>query len=395
MSKKTQLITLLLVVIAVLSLLLGQAYYGADESVDTDPVHAEVIKTRGQVSKISSLGGRVSDLQPGSALFLGDSVQTGENSAATILFADNSKMLMSENSRISMLELLKSKTGDAVMTEVEVTAGSVESRVTKKKSFDAKYEVRTPSMHMAVRGTVFVVKVDSETGKTASSVLEGKVLATAADRTVTLPAGFGTVAMVGKAPAAASVLLVAPTLDTLPATSTRLPLHLSWQPLADSSGYRVQIFDGASGESLLHDQVYTGTSADLGRLPDADYILRISGVSTSGLEGKYVEQPFTLAARPVPPVASWPISTQSPSTKKVKFRWASANGAGSYIFQVSDREDFSTIISEVDNLPGRMKGISLMLAPGNYFWRVASVTKSKHRGPFSDPYSFSVVESGK
>lgn len=395
MSKKTHITILMLAVMGLAALLLSVNYFGSDTMKNAEPAHAEVIKTKGEVRKISPKGGRTAELVPGNALFKSDSVQTGADSAVTILFADQSKILVSENSRVSMVEMLQSQETGEVVTLIDVTAGSVESRVTTKKGFGAKYEVRTPSMQMAVRGTVFHVKVDEVTGKTSGSVLKGKVVATGSGKTVDLPAGYGTVAEVGKPVEEASLLLEGPALHDLPAVNQRVPLHLSWQTLPGAAGYRVQILAGSSGELLIHDRIYTDNSIDLADLPDAEYLVRVSGVNGAGIEGKQTSQPFSLAAHPVPPVASWPIDTESPSHEKVKFRWASSGAANSYIFQVSDTEDFATIISEVKNLPAKMKGISILLPPGKYFWRVASVAPASGPGPFSDHYAFAVVESAR
>ncbi len=392
MNKNLVIVLLLVLTGGLGTLLVSGGFFNTDELENTEPAHAEVLKIKGEVRKISSLGGRVSPLLPGNALFMSDSVQTGADSAATILFADESKILVSENSRVSMVRLLKEKETGEIDTLIEVSAGNVESRVTKKKSFGAKYEVRTPSMHMAVRGTVFTVNVQESTGKTSSSVLEGMVVASASGKIVELPAGKGTIAEVGLFPAEAMVLLEPPVLTPLPAMNERMPLHFAWQSVPEAMSYRLQLFTGKSGDFLMYDQVHSTSKVDISTLPDADYVMRVSGIADGGLEGLNSEQRFSLNARPWPPVASWPIGADSSSQEKVKFRWASSAVATSYLFQVSDKEDFSTIVAEVNNLPGKMKGISVKLAPGHYFWRVASLTIKEGQGPFSDTYAFSVVD---
>jgi hypothetical protein len=395
MGKKIGVIILLAACVGLGVLLLTGDYFSSDGLRNAEPAHAEVVEIKGVVRKISSLGGRVSTLVPGNALFMNDSVQTGANSAVTILFADESKILVTENSLVSMVRMRQSKKTGDVDTLIKISSGSVESRVTTKKNFGAKYEVRTPSMHMAVRGTVFNVSVDKETGKTSSSVLKGMVVATASGTTIELPAGYGTVAEVGKPPATASLLLDSPIIDDFPQVIKKMPVQFSWKPLPEAVRYRLQIFAGDSGELLMYDRIGPENSVDLTDLPDSRYVMRVSGITEAGIEGRNSDQLFSLAAHPVPPVASWPVNTENSSLEKVKFRWSCAESANSYIVQVSDQEDFSHIVSEVANLPGKMKGISIKLAPGHYFWRVASTSVKEGQGPFSDHYAFSVVEPAK
>ena len=53
--------------------------------------------------------------------------------------------------------------------------GKILNNVKKLKTDDSEYEVRTPTAAAAVRGTVYEVEYDLETGKTSVKVLEGLI----------------------------------------------------------------------------------------------------------------------------------------------------------------------------------------------------------------------------
>ncbi len=349
---------------------------------------AKVIRIQGEALKIKA--GEKSPVKTGDFLAKSEKVETGPSSSLTIQFEDSSKLLVSENSLVVMEELLKSKETGETETAVRVDRGSVESHVKKQKGFKARYRVLTPAMQLAVRGTSFIVSVDGDTGRTRSMVLEGTVMASAAGKEVELPAGYGTSAEVGKPPEAATALPGAPDVTPVKPVENRLPLQLNWTDSGNAEKFRVQLMTGDAYEYLVYDSVFEGSTADLTQLPDNSYMLRVRSIDKNGLEGENAEQIFVLDAHPMPPEAQSPAGNDIITRKKIKFHWEPSTEAESYIFQISSDEDFSTIEKEIKGLKGNIRGVSVKLEPGEYFWRIAGIDKDKKQGPFSTLHKFAV-----
>lgn len=351
---------------------------------------AEVVWVRGEVF-LASKSLPVTIAQ-GSQLKMGDTVLTGHNSSVTLRFLDQSRLLVSADSRIKLTRMIRDRKSGESKTQVLLETGSAESIVTPSQSVDAHYEVKTPALSLAVRGTRYRVMVDSLTGTTRGMVSEGTVMASAQNKTVKLTEGMGTVAARGAAPSAPQVLLEAPELEKPTVSQATLPMIFSWRPLAGAQKYRVELLD-REGNFQLEESLAATTQARWDNLANGQYQLRISGVDSSGLEGKPATHVFTLNARPEPPMLRLPVNGSIVNAGKVPFRWALSPSIQYYRFEVSDKADFSHMLSLVKQLPGNLLGVHLMLPPGRYFWRVAAATQGAGFGPYSDAQSFEVKKS--
>lgn len=105
-------------------------------------------------------------------ILLKDIVETRESSKAKMLFSDESILTLSENSRISIKEYLYSEDRKSNRSVFNLIDGKLKSLVGK-----TEFEVHTPTMVVAARGTYFITWVGLEEGIPVSevSVLEGKV----------------------------------------------------------------------------------------------------------------------------------------------------------------------------------------------------------------------------
>lgn len=354
--------------------------------------YAEVVHMRGQVQKYSSAGELLSHVGMGDLLATGDVIKTGADSSVTILFADTSKLLVADNSSIVLQHMLYSKDNNSAETVIHMNTGSAESRVAKQNGFGARYEVRTPAMQLAVRGTVFITNYDKDSGKASVSVLEGSVAATGKTKEILVFAGKGAVVKNDQELDKALDMLAAPALVNAPAMITNCgPLPFEWKPISGAEAYRLQLVMANAPDAVVYDQALKVANTSLKNLPDADYIMRVRGVDGQGLQGNNAEHLFTLNARPEAPQVEEPLSTQTVVEPKVKFRWTGSFEAKSYQFQVSDQKDFSNLITQVPNLPAEMFGISLPMEPGTYYWRVASVNEFGCQGDFSEAQEFTVA----
>lgn len=147
--------------------------------------------------KISSVAGTVQVLRNGSAepvaatnnmeLAVGDTITTGSDGSANLVFFDGSVMEIKTNSQILVNELNTASTGSTAVGLKEFV-GSTINRVAKLVDSASKYEVETPAAVTLVRGTIFDLLV-LQNGDTTVKSEQGSVSFTASGVTVTVKPG--------------------------------------------------------------------------------------------------------------------------------------------------------------------------------------------------------------
>ena len=115
--------------------------------------------------------------------------------------------------------------------------------------------------------------------------------------------------------------------------------------------------------------------------------MRLRAVDALGLEGREARHAFRLKARPEPPFTSAPPNRGKLRAAGVEFSWAAAVEAAHYRFQLARGESFDAIVNEVKATNSTTYSVAT-LAPGEYFWRVASIRANGDQGPFGDAQRF-------
>ena len=99
----------------------------------------------------------------GMVLYEGDSVRTSAGSWA-LLNLDGGKTAtveVKENTQLLLSELKKNDSGDVKDTLLDLAIGKILIKVQKLRKESSKFEVKTPTSIVGVRGTVFAVEVES------------------------------------------------------------------------------------------------------------------------------------------------------------------------------------------------------------------------------------------
>jgi hypothetical protein len=350
---------------------------------------AEAVLVHGDVQRLDKAGQLVGKLSSGEALKMGDTVQTGSRSTLTIRFADDSRMLITEKSKITLSSLVNyGKTGMAD-TKVQVHEGGTDSQVSPQKGPVARYEINTPAINLTVRGTGFRVQVDEASGATRTEVVEGLVAGNTDGSQAMIANGFGIIAEPGKPLGKPSQLLGAPVLNAATHLVERMPVRFEWQALSGAQRYRLQLLASVQGnDAIIFDEVLQTTKVQWDDLPDGDFVLRVRGVDAVGLEGANAVIGFKLKARPEPPVLNFPQNGHDSASEKIFFRWESALDANEYVFQLAEDADFKRVLAFVPQISNKTRGILLALPSGQYFWRVASVSTAGNVGPYGDAFTF-------
>jgi hypothetical protein len=352
---------------------------------------AEAVLVHGEVQRLDKMGKPEGQLSSGDVLKMGDTVRTGERSTLTIRFADGSRMLVTEKSKVTLNSLLNyGKTGMAD-SKVIVHEGGTDSQVSPQKGPAARYEVNTPAINLTVRGTEFRVQVDESGKGTRTEVVEGLVAGQADSSNALIGKGFGLVAQAGQALALPSKLLQAPSFSESSEILERMPVRFSWTEIEGAKNYRLQLLATVDGnDALIFDETLANVKVQWDELPDGDYVLRVRGIDGAGLEGINAVRPFQLRARPEPPVLNFPENQYSASEAKAFFRWNAAPDADTYVFQLAEDQGFKNVIAKIPQISALSRSVLLSVTEGTYFWRVASVTASGQMGPYSDPFMLSV-----
>jgi len=353
-----------------------------------DPVVVEVLMVNGEASRQAGSGGAARPLAAGDFLRAGEQVQVAAASNVSLRFPDGSRLLVLENSRFTLEQADSLGGGEVQRVRIALLEGNVESSVTPAPKGAHQYEIRTPALRMAVRGTRFRSASDAMSGQSRSEVLLGRVQVSGGRKSIVLGAGFGSYAAAGAAPQKPQVLLPAPelvgvgTANTQKRVITRLPLRFTWTSVPGARAYRAQVLDGA--ENMRLDGVFDGHIARWMDLPDGDFTLRVRAIGADGLEGLDAESAFTLDARPEPPFAREPLgSTHGDPTR---FAWTAGADGDRYHFQLSDEADFSSVLADEPALA--TPGLSRTVPSDRHFWRVARIDASGDHGPFGDPIAF-------
>ncbi|RVU39409.1 hypothetical protein EOI86_09280 [Hwanghaeella grinnelliae] len=153
----------------------GQVAQNGELSTLEEPI-GTVDTTKGVITVIRADGTQVT-LNEGDALFQGDTLVSGADSAIGIIFSDKSTMSMAANARIILDELIydpqdmasNSQVFNVIQGAFMFTGGAI------GKSDPEDVSVKTPVATIGIRGTKFGVNVDALDGSTNVTIFEGAV----------------------------------------------------------------------------------------------------------------------------------------------------------------------------------------------------------------------------
>ncbi len=335
------------------------------------PAAVEVTHVQGNV-RVKPADGRYRKLAVGDRLTGGETVITGPRSFAGYRLADGSALNQQPRAKLAFGRLVAwGKTG-MVATEIDLQSGRLEASAARQRGPAGGFRVKTPVAVAGLRGTAFRLNVAEDGGSLHSEVLEGEVGVAAQGREVGVGAGQGTIALAGKPPEPPRALLPAPAVQGLPTLVDTLPLRFAWLAGSQAAAWRVQVAADPSFTRLVLDDRFDAAAAEWEDAPpDGNYVLRIRGVDDRGLEGLNLDHPFTLDARPLPPMQMAPEPGVRSYDGALGFRWAATEEAHGYVLQLSTTEDFSQGLIE-----RRMEALTAhdeALPAGRYHWRLASL----------------------
>ena len=353
-----------------------------------DPAPGEVIAASGSVTSAAG------SIVPGSKVNEGDRLRTGDDSFVTIKLADGSTLTVQPKSIVRMEAARQlANTGGVTDTVVLLDSGRVETSVAKQKNAAARYEIRTPTSNMGVRGTLFRVGADESGKKGQGEVVEGLVAVSGTTpavgtQSLALSAGYGTFVEAGKPPSAPVALLPPPDVSALPAQFQTPDVAFAFQPVPAAGSYRAQVAMDKEFTNLIANTSSKTSAVTFVNLPDGPLFLRVRGVDVNGLEGKDATHSFVVKARPLPPVLLAPANMDRLLTSNVLLTWQPAPDAVSYRAQVAADGTFASPLTDEKVASGTSLTPPLALKAATYYWRIASMNAKGETGPWSAVRTF-------
>ncbi len=342
-----------------------------------------VLELTGVVSAISSQTGAAMVLKVGSALLMGDEIQTGSNGNVLLEFLDKSRLLLQKNSHL-IFETPNTYKNDVLEIRLRLPHGRIETTINPAQKKGTRFEIHTPAAITGVRGTAFRVTMEKNQEVGRTEVTNGKVAVSGAvGKPIAVHANFGTVVIVGQPPSTPTRLLPPPDLSPLSDSITHLPFAFDWPMIKGAEFYRAQISSATASALLVDEDGLLNPRLHGIELPDGNYLIRVRAMDVHGLEGINAEHKFTLAASIEPPQLVTPLPDAAVDKQPLNFSWKAAENAASYHFQLSTDRDFSTLLVDLPHQPRSDLILERVLDPGIYYWRVASRTAFDKQSTFS------------
>lgn len=225
------------------------------------------------------------DLVIGDRLSQNDVVQA-LNGTAMIKFADQSRLLLKENSTIRMASLQFYDSSQLVETRIELLKGRVNSQVEKMTDNKSVYEVYTPAAVAAVRGTQFRVSrtADSKDNVVMSTeLLSGNLDINNDTQSVNITAGQAVIATENLGISAPIKLLSRPLVVLSESQNFELTYDIQWQPVDGAVSYKIDLFQN---DSQLWEITTKETSFVVENIPSGNFKLLVRGIDERDIEGK-------------------------------------------------------------------------------------------------------------
>ncbi|MES9863017.1 MAG: FecR domain-containing protein [Candidatus Thiodiazotropha sp. LLP2] len=349
--------------------------------IRSNAVPARIDLVGGQVKISRSDGTQQKNLKPGALIHLGDTLKTGQNSSAAIVFADDTRLTLHSDAEMRFDHLSAHGETGMVDSRLHLGRGRLKTIVKPSKGPGSRFEIHTPSAITAVRGTAYRAAVSPNRKSSNIEVLDGDVVVSGADEQTLVSAGFGTRITQGQAPIQPRKLLPSPAINEIPSPLRVMDWQLGWQNIEGSSKYRVEVSDNQQLEVLLWEKVVTDLHVSVPELPDGDYWVRIRGIDSDGLEGNSAVERIVFDRHPLPPQSLSPADGEMLQSGDIELKWDRAAHASGYLMEVATDQAFEDIVVKRDVEDIDHIKLTDITKPGTYFWRVSAKSEDGELGP--------------
>lgn len=353
------------------------------------PVAGSVIFVQGDAkARIGGQGDWI-NLKTGDLIPPKSQLKTGDESALEVVYDDGGAFLLRSNTDLGVMNSQKTVTSD-MLRDLFLNVGRVISNVREATGKASRYRVHTPGAIASVRGTDFRVAVD-ELEKTFTEVMENLVSVSAADKSVELAGGEGTVVKKGEPPLPPRRLPAPPDPVDLKTIYNTEPT-ISFTMIEGATAYRIMVAKDRQGKHLVREKIIKPQDAfRIAGPADGDYYLSAQSIDAIGLEGiPSLAQPFTIRLNPLPPFIQSPRAGAKIKGNAASFEWLSVGDAMRYHVQIGEDREFTKPAVDKNDLT-RLSFKADTLAHKPQYFRISSIAKDGYQGAWSDPLPFELV----
>ena len=359
----------------------------------TVPASAEVLWIRG-APRVRLADGTNAVALIGAMLGEGARLTTQAGEAAGLRLTTGATITIGEGADVAFNELRRIPAADVTRTGIDLKRGRIQNTVPPARAPGQRYEIRTPVVTTAVRGTTFRVGVDDGGTTATAEVLGGQVGVTRAAESLDVAAGFGAVARDNAPLTPPRALLPAPAIDAA-SVQQRLPARVRWSAVTGAARYRAELRPGtpaaAADDSLIDDRVVAGPEANWADIPDGVYRVVVRAIDADTLEGADADARFELDARPEPPIAQAPVLDAVLFGDRAAFAWTRPAVATGFDLELAAEGTAAPVVSRSALVETK---VETPLAPGRYTWRVRSravrADGTPDVGPWNDALAFTL-----
>jgi len=298
----------------------------------------------------------------GQKLREGATITTGRSSFATLALSDGSHISLPSNSDVQIRRLRTYHLGGSIDFDFDILKGGARSTVTKKKSPDDRFRVRTPRVVSAVRGTDFQTRIDPVSNRDFAEVVEGSLAVDVGNSASTLTEGNG-LAVTDDRRLIKEALPLPPNVPGAGKVQADRIVSFATEPRAPA---RFTIGADSSFIEQIADVISADGSARITDLPNGSYFIRARAISSNGIQGLPVTYAFKRRLNGV-------TATASKGDEGYVFRWASEGGGKTnFHFQLfANAQAIAPVVDEA-GLSGDRITVS-DLPNGTYRWRVGVI----------------------
>lgn len=350
-------------------------------------LEATLATMRGDVSIVDT-NGDITRTNKGAILTSGQTLVTGENAYAHIIFPDHRYLNMEPDSKLTFNYLI-SLVDHTVKIDFTLHKGRIFNQIRQQLQPNDSHQIRTPIAITGVRGTEYRIKTVDQ-GNTFET-LTGKVNLGASGTAITLHANQGSKVRPGAPPekprplpAPPAAPLLTPIFRTLPAVITA-PEH----PQAET--LRMRITTDKEGQTTVKEVYCSPEKAFvIDSLPDGSYHSFFTAIDKEGFES-LPNGPLPLNIRTIPsaPVISTPKDSRIFWDKQITITWLKGEQVDHFFYQLATDNAFKNIVAEQET--GAPSLTTPELEPGVYFFQVQGISKDGFATLFSPPLSWKII----
>ncbi len=302
-------------------------------------------------------------------------IRTGAKSSVNIIDANGSMIVLLSNSEVILSQPLSLLQGEI---EYEVSADKMLALVSTEAG-----SVSAQKAHFRV--------ATSKAGKLMRiEVEQGAVVVTDKENQRRISAGIAMLLEAGQAMNEPRQGLMRPDIANLSKSSVNGEANLNWSAIKDAKAYRAQLVYAADTYLVLFDEYLSQPKLNWHNISPGRYNIRLRSIGDNKLEGLNAILPFVVHGTLNPPRSNSPINGATLPTNKPWIAWSRVAEANSYTLQVARDAEFKTDVQEFSYQMKNYYKYSEALPPGEYYWRLMSVSPKRVKSEFGEIRMFKV-----